>query len=321
VRALPSVTAAGLVRVLPMTDIMGDWDLMPEGSRTRYAADWQVISPEYFRVMGIPVREGRALTEADDERGTPVMVINEATARRIWPDGHAVGQRVRMGGSTDSLYRTVVGVVADIKHRGLDAEARPEIYLPHAQWPNGGGTAATTMYVVVRTARDPRSLVADVRRAIQTLDPNIPLANVRTMDDVMSGWTAARRLALLVLAMLATTAVVLAAVGLYGVIGFAVTQRTSEIGVRRALGAQAGAVLALVARQGSVPVLVGIIIGIAGAFGASRLMTAMLFQTSAADPVVFAAVPVLLIAVGAVATYAPARRALRVDPLIALRQQ
>jgi ABC-type antimicrobial peptide transport system permease subunit len=163
--------------------------------------------------------------------------------------------------------------------------------------------------------------VADVRRAIQTLDPNIPLANVRTMDDVMSGWTAARRLALLVLAMLATTAVVLAAVGLYGVIGFAVTQRTSEIGVRRALGAQAGAVLALVARQGSVPVLVGIIIGIAGAFGASRLMTAMLFQTSAADPVVFAAVPVLLIAVGAVATYAPARRALRVDPLIALRQQ
>jgi putative ABC transport system permease protein len=321
VRALPSVTAAGLVRVLPMTDIMGDWDLMPEGSRTRYAADWQVISPEYFRVMGIPVREGRALTEADDERGTPVLVINEATARRIWPDGHAVGRRVRMGGSTDSLYRTVVGVVADIKHRGLDAEARPEIYLPHAQWPNGGGTAAATMYVVVRTARDPRSLVADVRRAIQTLDPNIPLANVRTMDDVMSGWTAARRLALLVLAMLATTAVVLAAVGLYGVIGFAVTQRTSEIGVRRALGAQAGAVLALVARQGSVPVLVGIIIGIAGAFGASRLMIAMLFQTSAADPVVFAAVPVLLIAVGAVATYAPARRAVRVDPLIALRQQ
>jgi len=141
------------------------------------------------------------------------------------------------------------------------------------------------------------------------------------MDDVMSGWTAARRLALIVLAMLAITAVVLAAVGLYGVIGFAVTQRTSEIGVRRALGAPAGSVLALVARQGSTPVLLGIIIGIAGAFGASRLLATMLFHVSTSDPVVFAAVPVLLIAVGGVATYAPARRAVRVDPLIALRQQ
>ena len=321
VRALPSVTAAGLVRVLPMTDIMGDWDIMLPGSNARYAADWQVISAEYFRVMGMPVREGRALTDADDERGTPVMVINEALARRAWPDGHAVGQRVRMGGNADTVLRTIVGVVGDIRHRGLDADPRPELYLPHAQWPTGGGNARSTMYVVVRSARDPRSLAADMRRAIQTLDPNLPLADVRTMNDVMSGWTAARRLALIVLAMLATTAVVLAAVGLYGVVGFAVSQRTSEIGIRRALGAQAASVLALVARQGSAPVLIGIIIGIAGAFGASRLMAAMLFHTSTADPVVFIAVPLLLAVVAAVATYAPARRAVHIDPLIALRQQ
>ena len=321
VRALPSVTAAGLVRVLPMTDIMGDWDIMLPGSNVHYAADWQVISAEYFRVMGMPVREGRALTDADDERGTPVMVINEALARRVWPGGNAVGQRVRMGGTTDSLYRTIVGVVGDVRHRGLDADPRPEMYLPHAQWPSGAGTARSTMYVVVRSARDPRALEADMRRAIQTLDPNLPLADVRTMNDVMSGWTAARRLALIVLAMLATTAVLLAAVGLYGVIGFAVSQRTSEIGIRRALGAQAASVLALVARQGSAPVLTGIIIGIAGAFGASRLMAAMLFQTSTADPVVFIAVPLLLAIVAAIATYSPARRAIRVDPLIALRQQ
>jgi putative ABC transport system permease protein len=144
---------------------------------------------------------------------------------------------------------------------------------------------------------------------------------VRTMNDVMSGWTAARRLALIVLTMLATTAVVLAAIGLYGVVGFAVSQRTSEIGIRRALGAQAASVLALVARQGSGPVLIGIVVGIAGAFAAARLMAAMLFQTSTVDPVVFIAVPLVLAVVAAGATYAPARRAVRVDPLIALRQQ
>jgi putative ABC transport system permease protein len=304
-----------------MTDIMGDWDITLPGSNAHYAGDWQAISPDYFRVMGIPMREGRALTDADVEHGTQVMVINEAMARRVWPNGDAVGQRVRMGGTTDSLYRTIVGVVADIRHRGLDADPRPEIYLPHAQWPNGGGTAQSTMYVVVRSARDPRALAGDVRRAIQSLDPNLPMADVRTMDDVLSSWTAARRLALIVLAMLATTAVVLAAVGLYGVVGFAVSQRTSEIGIRRALGAQAGSVVALVARQGSAPVLVGIVMGIAGAFGASRLLTAMLFQTSATDPVVYLAVPALLALVAALATYAPARRAVRVDPIIALRQQ
>ncbi|HZS60378.1 MAG TPA: ABC transporter permease [Gemmatimonadaceae bacterium] len=320
VRALPSVTGAGLVRVLPMTDIMGDWDLRVSGDPTHYPGDWQVISPEYFRVMGIPMHEGRAFTDADELHGTQVIIVNEALAHRIWPNGHAIGQRVRMGGMNDSVDRTVVGVVADIRHRGLDADPRPELYLPHAQWPNGAGNAQATMYVVVRSARDPRTLAGDVRRTIQALDPNLPLADVRTMNDVMSGWTAARRLALLVLAMLATTAVVLAAVGLYGVVGYAVSQRTSEIGIRRALGAQAGSVIALVARQGSTPVLTGIVIGIVGAFGASRLIAAMLFHVSSSDPFVFAAVPVLLVAIAAIATYAPARKAVRVDPIIALRQ-
>jgi putative ABC transport system permease protein len=304
-----------------MTDIMGDWDLRVAGDPTHYPGDWQVISPEYFRVMGIPLHQGRAFTDADDAHGTQTIIVNEALAHRIWPNGHAVGQQVRMSGMTDSFPRTVVAVVADIRHRGLDADARPEMYLPHAQWPSGGGTASATMYVVVRSARDPRTLAGDVRRTIQSLDPNLPLADVRTMNAVMSGWTAARRLALIVLAMLATTAVVLAAVGLYGVVGYAVSQRTSEIGIRRALGAQAGSVIALVARQGSTPVLLGIVIGIIGAFGASRLIAAMLFQTSAADPIVFLAVPALLTVIAAIATYAPARRAVRVDPIIALRQQ
>jgi predicted permease len=318
IRNLPGVTAAALVRVLPMTDIMGDWNFMIPGSPTMYAGDWQVVSADYFRVMSIALRDGRFLTDADDARGPHVVIVNEALARRAWPNGHAVGQRIRMGPNT-SDERTVIGIVADIRHRGLDADPRPELYLPHAQWATGSG-AVRVMYIVLKSARDPRTLIADVRRAVRTLDPNLPIADVRTMDQVLSGWTAARRLALDILAMLAGAALVLAAVGLYGVVSYAVGQRTSEIGIRRALGARAGSVLALVARQGSAPVAIGILVGLAAAFGASRLIGAMLFQTSPADPVVFGAVPILLGVVAAVATYVPARRAVRVDPLIALRQ-
>jgi predicted permease len=318
IRSLPGVTAAGLVRVLPMTDIMGDWDFMIPGNPTMYAGDWQVVSPDYFRVMDIALRDGRFLTDADDARGPNVVIVNEALARRAWPQGHVVGQRIRMG-QNKSDERTVIGVVADIRHRGLDADPRPELYLPHAQWATGSG-AIRVMYIVIKSERDPRTLIADVARAVRTLDPNLPIADVRTMDQVISSWTAARRLALTVLAMLAGAALVLAAVGLYGVVSYAVGQRTNEIGIRRALGARAGSVLALVARQGSAPVMIGITVGLAGAFGASRLIGAMLFQTSAADPVVFGAVPILLGVVAAVATYVPARRAVRVDPLTALRQ-
>jgi putative ABC transport system permease protein len=320
-RGLPAVTSAGVIRVLPMTDIMGDWDFQLQGDPTHYAADWQVVSPEYFTVMGIPLREGRMPTAADDDRGPLVVVINEALARRAWPNGHALGQRIQMGGSAGTVgWRTVVGIVGDIRHRGLDAEPRPEMYIPHAQWVNGNGSAESSMYLVVRSARDPRTLIAAMRQAIRALDPNLPVADVRTMDDVLSSWTAARRMALIILAMLATTAVVLAAVGLYGVVGYAVAQRTSEIGIRRALGARAGSVLALVGRQGATPVLIGIAIGLVGAFGASRLVTSLLFQVAPTDPVVYGAVPVVLGIVAALATVVPVRRAIRVDPIIALRQ-
>jgi putative ABC transport system permease protein len=319
IRSLPGVTAAGLVRVLPMTDVMGDWDFTIEGQTSSYAGDWQVVSPDYFRVMGIGLKDGRYLTDADDARGPNVVLVNEALARRAWPDGRAVGQVIHMGGGA-SAPRTVVGIVADIRHRGLDADPRPELYLPHEQWATGSN-AGRVMYIVLKSARDPRFLIADVRHAIQSLDPNVPLADVRTMDDVLRGWTAARRLALSVLAMLAGAALVLAAVGLYGVVSYGVSQRTSEIGIRRALGAQPTSVLALVARQGSMPVVIGVAIGLAGAFGATRLISAMLFQTKPGDPVIFCAVPVLLGAVATVATFVPARRAVRVDPLIALRSE
>ncbi len=323
--SLPGVTAAGLVRVLPMTDIMGDWGFAVEGRKTdkqfAYAADWQIVSPDYFRVMGIARHSGRAFSVTDDAHAPGVVAINEALAHRVWPDGNAIGQRILLGGTSDSLWRTVTAVVANVHHRGLDAEPRPEMYIPHAQWPHGEGTASRTVYLVLRSVRDPRALAGNVRRTVQALDPNLPLSNIRTMDEVLAGWTAARRLALVVLAALAAAAATLAAIGLYGVVGYAVAQRTSEIGIRRALGADAASVMALVARQNAAPVVIGVGVGLLGALAASRLVRAMLFQVSSGDVTVYAIVPVMLGVVAVLATYVPARRATRVDPLTALRSE
>jgi len=320
VRALPGVTDAAVVRVLPLTAVMGDWSFRPDGvprGQEKAAGDWQVISPAYFRVMHIPMKSGRALDETDDERAPGAVIVNEALARRAWPGQQPLGQHIRMGGS-DSALRTVVGVVADVRHRGLDADPRPEIYLPHSQW-TVGGAAVPEMYFVLRSSRDPRTLAIGLRHIIQSLNPDLPLTNVRTMDEVLSGWTAARRISFLVLAALAIAAAVLAAVGLYGVVSYAVAQRTTEFGIRRALGATTSSVIGLVARQGATPVANGIGVGLVGAFALSRLMAAILFHVSATDPVIFAAVPAFVAVVAAAATYLPALRATRVDPLTAVR--
>jgi putative ABC transport system permease protein len=239
--------------------------------------------------------------------------------RRAWPDEQPVGQHIRMGGS-DTALRTVVGVVANIRHRGLDADPRPEIYLPHAQW-TVGGTAIREMYIVLRCTRDPHGLSAALRRTVHSLDPDLPVTSVRTMDEVLSGWAAARRISFLVLAGLAIAAATLAAVGLYGVVSYAVAQRTPEIGIRRALGATTPSVIGLVVRQSAGPVGAGIVIGIGIAFALSRLMAALLFHVSATDPLTFAAVPLLIATVAAAATYVPARRAAHVDPLTAVRSE
>jgi putative ABC transport system permease protein len=319
-RALPGVTDAAAVRVLPFTAVMGDWSFRPDGvpmGQEKAAGDWQVVSPAYFAVMRIALKEGRTLNETDDERGPGAVVVNEALARRAWPGEQALGQHIRMGGP-DSTLRTVVGVVANVRHRGLDADPRPEIYLPHSQW-TVGGVAVREMYLVIRSSRDPRALAASVRQTVRSLDPDLPLTSVRTMDDVLGSWAAARRISFLVLAALAVTAAALAAVGLYGVVSYAVTQRTSEIGIRRALGASTHSVIALVAGQSARPVIAGIAVGLVGAFTLSRLMSAMLFHVSATDPVIFMTVPLLVLIVAALAVYFPARRATQVDPITAVR--
>ena len=224
-----------------------------------------------------------------------------------------------MGGGSDSGWRTIIGVVADVRHRGLDADPRPELYLPYAQWPAGSGTAARSLYVVLRSGRDPSNLGGEVRRVINAVDPDLPLAGLRPMEAVMSDWSAQRRLTLIVLVTLASAAAALAAVGLFGVVGFIVSRRTSEIGIRRALGATDGSVVELVTRQGVFSVAVGMAVGLIGAFALSRLAASLLFQVSPTDPAIFCLVPATLGVVAALAAYIPARRATRIDPITALR--
>jgi putative ABC transport system permease protein len=200
----------------------------------------------------------------------------------------------------------------------LDADPRPELYLPHAQWTNGGG-AIRDMYIVLRTRRDPSSLVTEVRRTIGALDPDLPLTDIKTMAMVLSDSMASRRVSLIVLVTIAAAAASIAAVGLYGVISFAVAQRTRDIGIRRALGATPRAIITIVARQGAPAIVSGVAVGFVGALALTRLMRALLFQVQPADPLTFVSVAALVAIVAVVASYVPARRAIRIDPLTAVR--
>jgi putative ABC transport system permease protein len=320
-RALPGVSSSAVVRVLPMTGVMGDWSFRVEGrpvvpGRDDGAGDWQVVSPDYFRVMRVHLMSGRLLSETDDARAAGAVLVNQALVSRAWPEGSPIGQRIRLGGG-DTTWRTVAGVVANVRHRGLDADPRPELYLPHAQWTNGG--AVRDMYIVLRCTRDPGTVAADLRRTIRALDPNLPVASVRSMDDVLSEAVAARRVSFIVVAAIAAAAAAIAAVGLYGVVSYSVEQRTPEIGIRRALGATARSVVALVAREGARAVVPGIAIGMAGAAVLARFMASLLFEVRTTDAMTFIAVPVLVGVIAIAATCVPARRAAGVDPLSAVR--
>jgi putative ABC transport system permease protein len=249
-----------------------------------------------------------------------VVLVNEALARRAWPNGDAVGSRIRLGGTADSVWRTVIGVARDVRSAGLTAEPRTELYLPHAQFP-AFGAPQRNMVLVARGAGDPAALAAAVRREVRALDPTLPLSSVRTMDDVLGRWLAERRLSLIVLTALGVAALALAALGVYGVMAYSVAQRTQEIGVRMALGAEPRAVLAMVLRQGGGLALAGLAVGVVAALALTRLMATMLFETSATDPATFVGIAVLLAAIALVATLVPAARATRVPPVVALRAE
>ncbi|HET9040051.1 MAG TPA: FtsX-like permease family protein, partial [Gemmatimonadales bacterium] len=283
-------------------------------------ADWQTVSPGYFATMGIPVLQGRDFAETD-RIGTPgAMIVNRTLARQVWPNGDALGHRVLLGGGgADSVWRTVVGIVGDVRHRGLTASPRPEMFLPYAQFPAGTGTAPPSMHVVLRTAGDPSALASALGTAVAGIDPDVPLSGVQTMEAAMGSWAAERRLIMLLVSGFALVALVLGSVGIYGVMAHVVAQREREIGVRMALGALPGQILGLVVSQSAWLVGAGIVAGMAGALAVTRLLASLLFQVRPTDPLTLVGTTLVLILAAAGATLVPALRAVRTDPAHALR--
>jgi len=295
--ALPGVRSAAAARALPMTGRLeiGDWSFIVEGRHAnppvpadRIAADWQALTPGYFETLRVPVLQGRGIEEQDRSDATQVIVVNRTLARLAWPSGDPIGQRVLLGGGgVDSVWRTVVGIVGDVRHRGLTAQPRPEMYLPHAQFPAGTGTPQRTMRIVLRATGDPNALASPLRATLAGLDPEVPLVDVQTMDQAMGNWAAERRLTMILVATFAILALTLGAVGVYGVMAHLVVQRTREIGIRIALGALPREILGLVMRQGVWLAAAGVAIGVAGALAASRVLTGLLFQVAPTDPVTY----------------------------------
>jgi putative ABC transport system permease protein len=325
-RELPGVEAAGAVTGLPLKTTRGDWSIVIEGDppngRMDRAADWQVVTPGYFEAIGIRVRAGRTFTPADIATALPVIVINESMADKFWHGQNPIGRRLTMG--RNDRWLTIIGVVADVRHRGLDQPARTEMFRPHAQFRFGDNPDAVgvpTMTWVLRTTADPVGGAGSARAAVRSVDPNLGISDVATMDQVLNDSTSDRQLDMLLFALLGGLAFSLAAVGIYGVVAYSVTQRTHEIGVRMALGAQRTDVVRMVIGQGLRLAVAGVVIGAAIAVIGSRLIQSMLFEVKPADPGIYVAVAGAVLAVAMLASYVPARRATRVDPIRALRSE
>jgi putative ABC transport system permease protein len=275
---------------------------------------WNSVSGKYFETAGAHLLEGRYLNDADGTDSPPVVVVNQTMAKTFWPRESALGHRVRTGGA-NSPWRTIVGVVADIKNAAIDRPAGTELYFPFAQLPS------RLSWVVLRTQGDPMHLVGAVRKEVQAVDRALPMSNIASMEDVMSTARARPRFLTILLTMFSSLSLTLAALGIYGVISYAVAQRTNEIGIRMALGAQGGDVVRLIGVQGARIAAAGTLIGGIFAFALTRVLTGMLYGVSSADPLTFFAMAGALVAVTLFACYIPARRASRVDPLIALRYE
>jgi putative ABC transport system permease protein len=264
--------------------------------------------------MGIPLLKGRLFNEQDPDDSRNKIIVNETMARKHWPDQDPIGKKVKISWN-DTREDEIVGVVGDVRHQGLETAPRSMTYWPHARFSYGAMTLA------VRTATETSPVVNSVSRVIRELDPNLAVADVQTLDEVVEKSVAQRRLTMLILGIFACAALVLAAVGIYGVIAYSVTQRTQEIGIRMALGARRSHVLAMVMRQSVMLALTGIAIGAAGAFVLTRLMSDLLFEVKPFDPITFAAVSTALAAIAMLAAFVPGRRATRVDPVVALRAE
>lgn len=328
VKALPGVISAGYATTIPLEWKGGTSGFYPEGltleeARARglsYDANHRQVIGDYLKTIGIPLRQGRYFDEGDNEQTLPVAVVNETMAREYWPDGDALGKRFKLGNpEANRPWITIVGIAGDVRQMGVDEPVKAEMYLPQRQIPDHQYYAPRDL--AVRTAVDPLSLAAGVREAIHAIDPDQPVANIRTMDDVLGQETAMRRLGMTLLVIFAAVALLLATLGIYGVLAYFVVQHTPEIGVRLALGAPRLGILGLVLKKGMTLALLGVGIGLSAAFALTRLMASLLFGMSATDPLTFGMIAMLLTGVALLACYLPARRATRVDPMVALRYE
>ncbi|HMF98279.1 MAG TPA: ABC transporter permease [Vicinamibacterales bacterium] len=318
--------AAGVEHAAAVFGLPLDSDFFASTSFTRIgeadtadapSAGLRVASPDYFAALKIPLRAGRLFDARDDGAGAEVALINEEAARRYWPNQNPIGQQIKVGvrlvrGVRDGP-KTIVGVVGNVKYRSLDITSPPEIYFPYAQQP------VDSLTIALRTKTDPLALAPTARRVLAVIDRDLAIDAVHTMDDLVGRSIAERRFTMLLLAAFATVAVLLAAVGVYGVLAYLVTQRTQEIGVRLAMGAAPGDVVRLFVREGAAVAAIGVVLGLGSAIAAARALTSLVFGVTTTDPLTFAGVAAALALVAVVASYVPARRAARVDPMSALR--
>jgi putative ABC transport system permease protein len=322
INALPGVTAVGVIDELPPT--MGshtstffiDGHAPIDDSQQTLSVEHGLASSDYFRAMGIPLISGRVFSAAEDS-AMPVALINQSFARRFFPNENAIGQHLRFESS--GPWITIVGIVGDVRGSGLDKAAKSQIYLPYQQQSFLPNNPLPRMHLVVRTSGDPNAIAAGALESIREIDKDLPTPQARTMETVLAASIAERRSNMLLFGVFAAIALILTGVGIYGVISYSVSQRIQEIGIRMALGAQSRDVLQFVIRQGMSLVLIGLCIGLVGAIALTRVIATLLFGVGTKDPLTFLAVAMLLSIVALVACYIPARRATRVNPLIALR--
>jgi predicted permease len=323
VRAIPGVESASTIVPLPLSgsNMVTSFDKadspLPQGQRN--AAPVRIIALDYFKTMGIPVRQGRVFDERDRYESTPVVIVNERFAQKYFPGENVIGKRIMPGFAADDSgekMREIVGIVGNVKHLSLKNEDSPEMYLPVTQIP------FQVMSLVIRTSvSNPNAITNSLRKELAAMDATIPLTSVRVFDEYISRSLARPRFNTLLLSIFAGTALILTAIGIYGVLAYSVAQRTSEIGIRIALGAGKSSIFRLIVGQAMTLVGISLVLGVAGAFAATRLLNSLLFGVGASDPGTFAGIVLLVSAVAFVAAWVPARRATRVDPIIALRAE